>query len=308
MKFDKTKSVWYERYKPQSVEDVILPIKIKNDLKHFIEDENMPNLGFWSNEPGLGKSSTSNAIIKDLGCDALWINASLEKGIDVLRGKIQTFASQASFDGKHKIVVMDEVDNISRDAQAAFRGFLDEFSQNCRFIFTGNYKEKIIEPLLDRLSNYDFASFEKSEMIKPVFERLKFILDNEEVKYDQKDVAKVIYNYYPKIRSMIGFLQKACVSGELRINDAELDDTNVFDNILNSLNGNFTELLQKVNSLNSPDNLYSFIYNNIEKYFLNESYPQVVITCAKYQSMTESVRDKHLNLSACLTELIKFKK
>lgn len=108
MKFDKTKSVWYERYKPQSVDDVILPEKIKNDLKHFIKKEDMPNLGFWSNEPGLGKSSTANAIIKDLGCDALWVNASLEKGIDVLRGKIQTFASQVSFDGKHKIVVLDE--------------------------------------------------------------------------------------------------------------------------------------------------------------------------------------------------------
>lgn len=205
-------------------------------------------------------------------------------------------------------IVTHNCDNISRDSQAAFRGFLDEFSQNCRFIFTGNYKEKIIEPLLDRLSNYDFASFEKSEMVKPIFERLKFILDNESVKYDQKDVAKVIYNYYPKIRSMIGFLQKACVSGELRINDADLDDTTVFDNILNSLNSDFTELLQKVNSLNSPDNLYSFIYNNIEKYFLKEAYPQVVITVARYQAMAETVRDKHLNLGACLTELIKFKK
>lgn len=308
MKFDSTKSVWYERYKPQSVSDVILPESVKSDLTHFIQSGNMPNLGFWSSEPGLGKSSTANAIIKDLGCEALWVNASLEKGIDVLRGKIQTFASQVSFDGKHKIVVLDECDNISRDSQAAFRGFLDEFSQNCRFIFTGNYKEKIIEPLLDRLSNYEFASFEKSQMAKPIFERLQFILNNENIKYDKKDLAKVIYNFYPKIRSMIGFLQKACVSGELKCSDADLDDTNIFDDVLKSLKGNYVELVQKVNSLNSPNNLYSFIFKNAEKYFLDSSYPNVIITCAKYQSFSESVRDKHLNLCACLSELMKYAK
>ena len=158
---DKSKSVWYERFKPQCVSDLVVPQEIKDKLLSYIRTQNMPNLGLFSSNPGTGKTSTANAIIKEIGGEALWINASMEKGIDVLRGKVQRFASQSSFDDNIKIVVMDEFDHFSKDGQAAFRGFIDEFSENCRFIFTGNYKEKIIQPLLDRLEVYDFNSFSK---------------------------------------------------------------------------------------------------------------------------------------------------
>lgn len=305
---DKSKSVFYERYKPSCIEDLVIPEDIKSKLLNYVKTQDIPNLGLFSSEPGTGKSSTAHAIIKEINGEALWINASIDKGIDILRGKISKFAGSNSFDDKIKLVVMDEFDHFSKDGQAAFRGFIDEFSQNCRFIFTGNYKEKIIEPLLDRIEIYDFNSFSKQEMVKPIFERLKFILENENIEYEQKTLVPVINTYYPRIRSMIGALQKFSKDGRFQVNESDLDDVNVFDNVMQVLSSStFTKMILEINKLNSPDNMYGFLYNNAAKYFIQKSYPQVVLIIAKYQHMSDSVRDKHLNLAACCTELMKLK-
>lgn len=305
---DKSKSVWYERYKPACIDDLVIPAEIKSKLQKYVETQDIPNIGLFSSNPGTGKSSTAHAIIKEIGGEALWINASMEKGIDVLRGKVAKFASQSSFDDNIKIVVMDEFDYFSKDGQAAFRGFIDEFGQNCRFIFTGNYKEKIIQPLLDRLEVYDFNAFSKEEMIKPIFERLKFILDNEGVTYDPKALVPVINTYYPRIRSMVGALQKFSKDGSFAVSERELDDVNVFDKVMQWVSpSSYTEMITEVNKLNAPDNMYSYLYNNASKYFQPQVYPNVVLTIAKYQHMSDSVRDKNLNLAACLTELMKVK-
>ena len=255
-----------------------------------------------------GKSSTAHSIIKEVNGEALWINASMEKGIDVLRGKVGKFASQSSFDDKIKIVVMDEFDHFSKDGQAAFRGFIDEFSANCRFIFTGNYKEKIIQPLLDRLEVYDFNNFDKQEMIKPIFERLSFILNNENIKFNPNDLKPIIKTYYPRIRSMIGALQKFSRNGEFVLNENEIDDINIFDKVMQYVNiATFKEMITEVNKLNAPDNLFTYLYHNAGKYFPETNYPTVIITIAKYQHMSDSVRDKNLNTAACLTELMKLR-
>lgn len=307
---NKENSVWYHRYQPQCINDLILPEQLKASLNDYIKTENLPPIGLFSTLPGTGKSSTANAIIKEINGEALWINASME-GIDVLRGKIKTFASHSSFDDKIKIVLMDEFDNISngqKAAQMAFRGFIDEYSENCRFIFTGNYKENIIEPLLDRLEVYDFNNFNKQEMVRPIFERLKFILENENIEYDPKDLVPVINTYYPRIRSMVGTLQRFSKNSVFKIIKTDLDDMNVFDNIMNLCNPNtYTEMITSINNVNSPDSFYSFLYKNAGKYFKPEKYPNVVLIIAKYQHMSSSVRDKHLNAAACLTELIKLK-
>ena len=306
--FDMSKTVFYERYKPSCIDDLVIPQEIKSKLQKYVSTQEIPNIGLFSSNPGTGKSSTAHAIIKEIGGEALWINASMEKGIDVLRGKVGKFASQSSFDDNIKIVVMDEFDHFSKDGQAAFRGFIDEFSANCRFIFTGNYKEKIIQPLLDRLEVYDFNTFSKEEMIKPIFGRLKFILENEKVQYDPKALVPIINTYYPRIRSMVGALQKYSKDGEFKVSESELDDVNVFDKVMQWVNPNsYTEMITEVNKLNGPDNMYTFLYNNAAKYFQPQHYPTVVITIAKYQHMSDSVRDKNLNLAACLTELMKVK-
>lgn len=305
---DKSKSVWYERYKPSCIDDLVIPSQIKTKLQSYVSSQDIPNIGLFSSNPGTGKSSTAHAIIKEIGGEALWINASMEKGIDVLRGKVGKFASQSSFDDNIKIVVMDEFDHFSNDGQAAFRGFIDEFSENCRFIFTGNYKEKIIQPLLDRLEIYDFNSFAKEEMVKPIFERLKFILENENVQYDPKTLVPVINTYYPRIRSMVGALQKFSKDGTFQVSEHELDDVNVFDKVMQWVKPtSYIEMINEVNKLNGPDNMYSYLYNNAAKYFTPQTYPNVVLTIAKYQHMSDSVRDKNLNLAACLTELMKLR-
>jgi len=305
---DTSQSVWYERYKPACINDLVIPEAIKSKLQKYVDTQDIPNIGLFSSNPGTGKSSTAHAIIKEINGEALWINASMEKGIDVLRGKVAKFASQSSFDDNIKIVVMDEFDHFSRDGQAAFRGFIDEFSANCRFIFTGNYKEKIIQPLLDRLEVYDFNTFSKEEMVKPIFERLKFILSNENVEYDPKALVPIINTYYPRIRSMVGALQKFSKDGTFTVSEHELDDINVFDKVMKWVSpSTYTEMITEVNKLNGPDNMYTYLYANAAKYFKPEAYPTVVITIAKYQHMSDSVRDKNLNLAACLTELMKVK-
>lgn len=302
---DETKSVFFEKYKPACLDDLIIPAQIKEKLNIYIQTQDLPNIGLFSSNPGTGKSSTAHAIIKEINGEALWINASMEKGIDTLRGKIQRFASQTSFDGKIKIVAMDECDHFSKDGQAAFRGFIDEFSSNCRFIFTGNYKEKIIEPLLDRLEVYDFNVFPKEEMVKPIFERLKFILDNEKIQYEPKSLVPIINTYYPRIRSMIGALQKYSKNGVLTVSESELDDVNAFDEVMKLVNPNtFMDMITAATKLNAPGNFYTFLFNNAGKYFKPQVYPNVVLIIAKYQSMDSSVRDKNLNLAACMTELM----
>lgn len=307
-KFDMSKSVYYERYKPSCIDDLIIPSDLKEKLKRNVQSQDIPNIGIFSSLPGTGKSATANSIVREVNGEALWINASMEKGIDTLRGKISKFASQTSFDDNIKIVVMDEFDHFSRDGMAAFRGFIDEFSENCRFIFTGNYKEKIIEPLLDRLEVYDYNNFSKEDQIKPIFERLRFILDNEGTEYDPRDLVPIINTYYPKIRSMVGALQKFTKDGHLVVSANDLDDLDVFDEVMGKVSpGSYNEMISAVNKLNSPDNMYSFLYKNSSRYFKPEQYPNVVVTIAKYQHMSDSVRDKNLNLAACLTELMKLK-
>lgn len=308
MKKVSASSIWFEKYKPKTVEDLILPQDLKNKLLNQVKTQQIPHLLLCSNTGGTGKSVTCNSILTDIGGEALWINASLDNGIDTLRGKIAKFASSSSFDDNLKIVVMDEFDHMSQSAMAAFRGFLDEFGNNCTFIFTCNFKDKIIEPLLTRLQIIDYNSFDKTEMVKPIFERLKFILENENIQYDQKDLIPVINTYYPSIRSMVGALQKYSHNGEFKVSESELDDTNVFDKIMGKCTVNtFNEMIVEVNKVNSPDGMFSFLYKNLSKYFKAEAIPQVIVILAKYQHMSSSVRDKNLNLGAALTELIRFR-
>ena len=308
-KINDKSSVWYQKYQPQTVEDIILPLDLKNNLLNQVKTQKMQHMLLCSGTGGTGKSSLCNAILRDIGGDAEWINASLENGIDVLRGKIAKFASRSSFDDNIRIVVMDEFDNMSQSAQSAFRGFLDEFGDNCLFIFTCNYKDKIIEPLLTRLQIIDYEQFKKEDMVKEIFTRLKFILENENIEFDPKHIVPVINTYYPSIRSMIGALQKFSSNGVLKISEAELDDTNAFSKIVALMSPNsFADMIAEVNKLNSPEGMYGFLYKNYSELFKPEHIPGAIVTIAKYQHMSSSVRDKNLNLGAALTELLRFKK
>ena len=222
MIIDEKQTIWTEKYKPSNIDDIILPESLRKSIKEGLEKHDIQNLGLWSYLPGLGKSSLANAIANNENIEPLWINASLNKGIDVIRTDIHAFASRRSFDGRLKVVIMDESDKLTPDFQAAFRGFIDEFSQNCRFIFTGNYKENIIEPLLNRLENYDFLDFDKQEIIPQIVARILFILEHENIKSDNTAIKTIIEKNYPSVRGMILDLKKFSKSGTLNISGIKI--------------------------------------------------------------------------------------
>ena len=288
-------SIFYEKYKPQCIDDVILPEALKQSLILQIKNKDIKNICLFSDTPGTGKSTLAEVLLKELKCDAEWINASMDSGIDILRTKILRFASTSSSNDELKVVVMDESDYLnSNSTQPAFRGFLDEFSKNCRFIFTGNYKEKLIEPLLNRLQVIDFNEFKKEEMVRPIFERLKFILENENIEYKQEDLIPIINTFYPSIRGMIGAIQECSITGKLVLH--KLDDVNVYDKVMKFVSPSYyLDMIKEVNELSSPENMYTYMYKNASKYFTPANYPKVIITIARYQSMSSTVRDKHLN-------------
>lgn len=302
MIIDEKQTIWTEKYKPSNIDDIILPESLRKSIKEGLEKHDIPNLGLWSYLPGLGKSSLANVIANNENVEPLWINASLNKGIDVIRNDIHAFASRRSFDGRLKVVIMDESDKLTQDFQAGFRGFIDEFSQNCRFIFTGNYKENIIEPLLNRLENYDFLDFDKQEIIPQIVTRILFILEHENIKSDNNAIKTIIEKNYPSVRGMILDLKKFSNSGTLNISGIKTDE---FDSAVKAMmSKSFNRLNEIVNSLSCPDAFYSILYKNLDKLFTqNVQFTKAVIVLAKYQDMGVRVRDKYINLLACLCEL-----
>lgn len=198
-------------------------------------------------------------------------------------------------------IVTHNCDNITKDAQQAFRGFIDEFSNNCTFIFTGNYKSKMIEPLLDRLENYNFVEFPKGEMVKPIFERLKFICESEGVVFTEEvkaNIVKIIHNCYPKIRNMIGCLQRSISDGKFTL----VEESSSLDDVIDAMKSkNYKNIISSVNALPNPDIAYEYFYKNIDMF---SKIPNAVLALAKGQFQTEQVRDKNLNLCATCIELM----
>ena len=306
-------SVWYEKYRPRNLNDMILPDYVKDKISAYLKDggKTLPHLGLFSRLPGTGKSSLAKVILNELKAESLWINSSLERGLDVLRSRIQQFASQSALRDTVKVVVMDEFDGFTKEGQQAFRGFIDQFGQNVRFIFTANYQENIIEPLRDRLEIYDFNSFSPAQIAKPIMQRLETILHAENVEYEREDLIKVIKSNFPRIRKMIGDLGAGMHERE--------DGTKVFEysyvgnsNKLDELiilmkQKDITKVRSTVYGLGSCDHLFSYFGEHIELLFGDKQEQTLngIIALAKYQSYHQSAKDKQLNALACCFELMK---
>lgn len=306
-------SVWYEKYRPKNLDEMILPDYIKDKLKQYLKDggKTMPHLGLFSRLPGTGKSSLAKVLMRELNAEALWINSSLERGIDILRTRIQQFASQTALRDCVKIVVMDEFDGFSKEGQAAFRGFIDTFGSNVRFIFTGNFKENIIEPLLDRLEVYDFNNFGPAQIAKPILSRLEYILAEENVQYERDDLLKVIKSNFPKIRSMIGALGAGLHTKEDGTKVFEysyVGDSNKLDELMILMKQkDINKVRTLVYGLGSCDHIFGYLGEHIELIFgdKQEALINGVIALAKYQSYQSSAKDKQLNALACCFELMR---
>jgi DNA polymerase III delta prime subunit len=307
-KIKTSETLWVEKYRPQTVEDLVIPADLKEKLMGYIAEGKLPNLLLYSNQPGTGKTSLVNSITKDLNADVLWINGSKDSGIDVMRTRVVDFGVSESIDGSLKVIVVDESDGLSEKSQASLRGILEEFSNNVSFIFTCNYVDKIIPAVADRFIKIDFDDLmfkHKKEVAAEQYKRLCWVLENEGVEYDKKELQNLVVNFYPAMRSMTMTLQKHTFQDKLDLSSAVIDISQTFKIILSHIkNKDFSNLRKEFLSISEPSGIYSFVFKTLDEFFLPKSQPQVIVLCAKYQDMNSSARDKTICAVAFCVELM----
>jgi len=301
--------LWVEKYRPRVIEDAILPQRTKDTFKKYVSDGSVPNL-LLTGGPGVGKTTIAKAMLEELGCDYIIKNGSLNVGIDTLRYEISSFASAVSFSGGRKYVIFDEADYLNAaNVQPALRNFIEEYSKNCGFIFTCNYKNRLIEPLRSRLSEVDFSieNNDKPKLAAQFFKRIVAILKQEEVDFDQKVVAKVIERHFPDFRRVLTELQSYAASGKIDegifVNLKQESIDHVFE-LLKAKN--FTEMRKWVagNSDQDTNEMFRAIYDAAIDRVEMKSMPGFVVTLADYMYKANFVADPEINLVAFLTEIM----
>ena len=310
-----TDFLWVEEYRPKTIDDCILPQSLKTLFQSFIEKGEVSNLLF-SGTPGVGKTTVAKALCEQMNCDWIMINGSEEGGIDVLRNKIKNFASTVSLSGGKKVVILDEADYLNpQSTQPALRGFVEEFHKNCRFILTCNFKNRIIEPLHSRFSNIEFriSPKDKGKLATKLFERVTYILKEQNIEYEEAVVAELIKKHFPDFRKLINELQRYSISG---IIDAgvlvNVSDENLKTLVAHLKTKEFVNMRKwVVNNLdNDPVKIFRKIYDSMYTNLQPETIPHAVLIIADYQYKSAFVADQEINLVACLTELmsqVKFK-
>ena len=307
--------LWVEKYRPQKIEDCILPSELKQTFQQFVDNGECPNL-LLSGSAGCGKTTVAKAMLEQLGCTYMMINGSEESGIDVLRNKIKNFASTVSMDGKRKYVILDEADYLNpQSTQPALRGFMEEFSKNCGFILTCNFRNRIIEPLHSRCSTVEFLipTEERPKLAGQFMKRVQNILKDEGINSNDKVVAKLIEKFFPDWRKVLNELQRYGASGEI---DAGIF-VNISENSVKELisflkNKEFTNVRRWiVNNLdNDPARIYRRLYDSLYDNLDSSTIPHAVIILADYSYKSAFVADQEINLLACMTEImsqVKFK-
>lgn len=301
--------LYVEKYRPRVIEDTILPQRTKDTFKKYVSDGSVPNL-LLTGGPGVGKTTIAKAMLEELGCDYIVKNGSLNVGIDTLRYEISSFASAVSFSGGRKYVIFDEADYLNAaNVQPALRNFIEEYSKNCGFIFTCNFKNRMIEPLRSRLSEVDFSieKNDKPKLAAQFFKRVVAILNQENVEFDQKAVAKVIERHFPDFRRVLTELQSYAASGKI--------DEGIFvnlkqesiDHLFELLKAkNFTEMRKWVaaNSDQDTNEMFRAIYDAATDRVELKSMPGFVVSLADYMYKANFVADPEINLVAFLTEIM----
>ena len=301
--------LWVEQYRPKTVDECILPKTLKTQLQSYVDKQDVSNL-ILSGGPGVGKTTAARAMLEQIGATYMFINGSEESGIDVLRTKIKNFASTVSLDGGRKYLILDEADYLNpQSTQPALRGFIEEFHQNCGFILTCNYKNKLIAPLHSRCGVVDFTipKSEKASLAHQFFQRAISILQENEIKYNEKVVAELINNHFPDWRRILNELQRYSVSGQI---DAgilvNLGEKSIKELMGMMKNKEFTNVRKWVveNIDNDPDTLFSAVYDNLYEYLDSSTIPHVVVILGEYQYKNAFVADAEINMVACLTEIM----
>ena len=297
--------LWVERYRPKTIADCILPTKLKSTFQKFVDQKEVPNL-LLAGSPGVGKTTVARAMLEQLGCDYIVINGSMNGGIDTLRTDIQNFASSVSLTGGRKYVILDEADYLSGATQPALRNFMEEFSKNCGFILTCNFKDKIIAPLHSRCSVVDFkiTKTEKEEMAKQFLKRTLHILKAEGITADKAAVAGVIIKFFPDWRRVLNELQQYAATGAIDSGIlTNLQDVNLTALMEYLKTKNFTSMRKWVGETDLDGvAVFRSIYDKAEQYVAKESIPSLVILIGKYQYQHSFVSNPDINIVAFLTE------
>jgi len=301
--------LFVEKYRPQRIDDTILPEKTKAMFKKFVTDNNVPNL-LLTGGPGVGKTTVAKAMLNEMGCDYIVKNGSLNVNIDTLRYEISTFASAVSLQGGRKYVIFDEADYLNAaNVQPALRNFIEEYSSNCGFIFTCNFKNRIIAPLRSRLSEVDF-SIEQSDrplLAAQFYKRVRAILDQESIGYDNKVVAKVIEKHFPDFRRVLTELQSYAASGKIDEGIFVNLKQETIDELFTLLKAkNFTEMRNWVakNSDQDMNEMFRRIYDAATTKVEFRTLPGFVVTIADYMYKANFVADQEINMVAFLTEVM----
>ena len=307
MEANREQFLWVEKYRPRKISDCILPSDLLSMFQEFITKDSIPNM-LLAGTAGTGKTTIARALCEELGCDYIIINGSEESGIDVLRTKIKDFASAVSLSGKVKVVILDEADYLNPNStQPALRGFIEEFSKNCRFIFTCNYKNKIIPPLHSRTTVIDFKlnKADRPIMASRFMKRLKDILAEENVTYDMKVVVELLNKHFPDYRRVLNELQRYSSSGTIDAGIlANFSDANMKELLTSLREKDFKKMRSWV--VNNMDNDPQALFRNLYDALLVEvvQVPQLVLLIADYQYKAAFVADAEINLVACLTEIM----
>jgi DNA polymerase III delta prime subunit len=301
--------LWVEKYRPRKVEDSILPKKLKDVFTKIVQSGELPNMLF-TGTAGLGKTTVARAICDELGYDYIVINGSEEGNIDTLRGKIKRFASSVSLGGDVKVVILDEADYLNpQSTQPALRGFIEEFSDNCRFILTCNFKNRIIEPLHSRCGVYEFNTTKKEmqTLCADFFVRLIYILESEQVAFNKDLLAQLIMKYAPDWRRVINECQRYSIGGQLESTVLNNDASGNYDSLFKSLKDKDFKKMRSWVAQNvdvDVSAIFRQIYDNMYEKVDASSIPQLVLILADYQYKNAFVADHELNIVACMTEIM----
>ena len=303
--------LWVEKYRPQKIDECILPEATKKIFEGFLGQSEIPNL-LLAGSAGVGKTTIAKALCQELGTDCLVINGSDEgRFLDTVRNQAKIFASTVSLtsEAKHKVIIIDEADNTTPDVQLLLRACMEEFQKNCRFIFTCNYKNKIIAPLHSRCSVVDFSvkGQDKQQIAAAFFGRVINILDQENVQYEKKVVAEVVQKYFPDFRRTLNELQRYSSSGAIDVGIlGASNDVNITTLVQYLKRKEFTNMKKWVaqNMDNEPIDIMRKIYDNLYSHLDGKSIPEAVLIIAEYQYKSAFVVDQEINMVAFLTEMM----
>ena len=301
-------TLWVEKYRPKTIADTILPASLKAVFQQFVDQGNIPNL-MLSGSAGVGKTTVAKAMCEEIGCDYMVINGSDESGIDTFRTKIKNYASSMSLTGGRKVIIIDEADYLNPNStQPALRNAIEEFAVNCSFIFTCNYKTRIIEPLHSRCAVVDFGlkNDEKASMASQFFKRLQGVLQSEKVEYDDKVIAELVKKHFPDFRRVLNELQRYSQFGKIDTGILAQIGSIQIEEVVKFLKAKDFGAIRKWVATSDLDanTLFRQLYDALYDVLKPQSIPNAVLVIADYQYKNAFVADTEINVVACLTELM----